>query len=124
MSVKHTLGPWTLTTVPTSVGSCHKIGPFPVSSSIRSEIYACVYVDGAYIGREESPATQELHANARLIAAAPELLAALQAFVALDTSFSTICNQHLNDMVDEGQPLARAVKQARAAIAKATGEPS
>lgn len=25
----HTAGPWSLTTVPTSVGSCHKVGPFP-----------------------------------------------------------------------------------------------
>ena len=54
-----------------------------------------------------------LYANARLIAAAPDLLAALKAF---DDAFSHYC---------EGDPDSdevSALYQARAAIAKATGE--
>jgi hypothetical protein len=69
----HTPGPWTLTTVLTQVGHCHKIGPFP-SRGAHSETFACVYVDGLGLRAEDSP---ELLANARLIAAAPELVAAI-----------------------------------------------
>ncbi len=56
-----------------------------------------------------------LYANARLIAAAPDLLAALIAF---DNAFSHYC---------EGDPDSdevSALYQAREAIAKATGEPA
>jgi len=70
----HTPGPWTLTTVPTQVGICHKIGPFPDTRGNGKPMHACVYVDGVYRAEHE-PA---LLANARLIAAAPELLAALK----------------------------------------------
>lgn len=77
MSAKHTPGPWILMTVPTSVGSCHKVGPFPNGS--RSETFACVYADGLRKGiDDELPAAQELVANARLIAAAPDMLVALR----------------------------------------------
>ena len=73
MTVKHTPGPWILVTVPTSVGSCHKIGPFPNGS--RSSTFACVYADGHRLGIDDAlPAAQELSANAQLIAAAPDLL--------------------------------------------------
>jgi hypothetical protein len=64
---EHTKGPWTLETVPTSCGICHKIGQFPwKEGKTRS---ACIYVD--YPGSGEIEA--ELLANARLIASAPEL---------------------------------------------------
>lgn len=64
----HTPGPWTLETVRTSIGFCHKIGPFPWN---RQQNHACIYVDYPVHG-------DELLANARLIAAAPDLLKALQ----------------------------------------------
>lgn len=70
------------------------------------------------------PDGHEGEANARLIAAAPDLLEALQAFMALDRSFSTICDEHLNELAADPRKLGdtpRAVKLARAAIAKATG---
>lgn len=74
---KHTPGPWILLTVPTSVGSCHKIGPFQNGS--RGATYACIYADGNRKGiDDENPSALELYANARLISAAPELLAVVQ----------------------------------------------
>lgn len=98
---KHTDGPWTLDTVVTSSGVCHKIGPFPWKAG--KENHACIYVDYPGTG----PIEAELLANARLIAAAPELLAALQT---------------LERAIANNEPFSRAEHdQAKSAIAKATG---
>ena len=67
----HTPGPWRLETVKTSCGVCHKVGPFPWKQG--RENHACIYDD--YPHKTYTP---ELFANARLIAAAPDLLGALQ----------------------------------------------
>jgi hypothetical protein len=64
-----------LDTVQTSVGICHKIGPFPPGRENGRERNACLYAD---YPSEFNPADQELLANARLIASAPDLLAALE----------------------------------------------
>ena len=70
----HTAGPWSLTTVPTSAGSCHKIGPFPARRPGGAPTFACVYADGIRIGiDDEMPHAIELAANARLIAASPTM---------------------------------------------------
>ena len=53
----HTPGPWTVETVPTACGICHKIGPFPTARPRDTESYACVYVDG--IGAH-APALKEM----------------------------------------------------------------
>jgi hypothetical protein len=76
----HTPGPWSIETVPTSCGICHKIGPFPARlSSPERPNYACVYSDNVRLGRIEGDKIgEELLANARLIAAAPDLLARVQ----------------------------------------------
>jgi len=68
----HTPGPWELETVPTSIGICHKIGPF--GNDTGRIKYACVYDDGSHL-QHPNP---ELLANARLMVAAPELLEALK----------------------------------------------
>ena len=69
---KATPGPWSLTTVPTSAGSCHKVGPFPARGPGEAQTFAFVYADGIRIGiDDELPHAIELAANARLIAAAP-----------------------------------------------------
>lgn len=75
MGNESTPGPWRLETVPTQVGICHKIGPFP-SLGAHNETHACVYVDSGSLGRYEG-IPGELYANARLIAAAPVLHSAL-----------------------------------------------
>lgn len=69
-----TKGPWTLETVRTSSGICHKIGPFPWKADKTN--HACIYVD--YPSHDGSAARdKELLANARLIAAAPTMAEAL-----------------------------------------------
>lgn len=81
---RHTDGPWKLETVKTSCGVCHKIGPFP-SVGARSFTYGCVYEDGTSNWRLLSLGDfshSEPYANARLMAAAPELFEALKAMVA------------------------------------------
>lgn len=75
---RHTPGPWIIATLPTSVGICHKIGPFPAAGD-RPYTYACVYGDGIRKDiDDETPGAIELAANARLMAASPDMLAALQ----------------------------------------------
>ena len=79
MTTKHTPGPWAIETVLTSCGICHKVGPFPGKRLEDKPRYACLYAD---YPSKENPADAELEANARLIAAAPELLEALRVMIA------------------------------------------
>lgn len=75
MKTKHTPGPWEIETVPIESrggsDTCHKIGPFN----------ACIYDD--WVPREKGISEEENNANAKLIAAAPELLEALNDFYTL-----------------------------------------
>lgn len=74
MMAEHTPGPWVAETVRTTCGLCHKIGPFPSPKSWRSDkpAHACIYDD-----YQPDGGSSELVANARLIAAAPDMLEAL-----------------------------------------------
>lgn len=76
--IAFTPGPWELELVPTSIGSCFKIGTFPAFGS-RPVTHACVYAD-SLSGKDFDliPTGRELRANARLIAAAPAMFAALK----------------------------------------------
>lgn len=103
---EHTPGPWKVETVRTSSGICHTIGPFPFHGK---KAHACIYADYPSVGPEE----RALEANARLIAAAPELLAALKAYLVAKPQCE--CSDH------SGCPMASARVLARAAIAKAEG---
>ena len=106
MEAIHTKGPWTLETVKTTCGICHRIGPFPWRDNQAN--HACVYVDNAYIGDEaHNPLAAELLANARLIAAAPDMLAAL---LAIDLARHT----------DAEADWEKATRLSDAAISKAT----
>ncbi len=78
--MKHTPGPWKIERIPIESkggsNTCWKIGPF----------HACIYDD--WRPREIGISEGENEANARLIAAAPELLEACNAarrFVAADS---------------------------------------
>lgn len=69
---KHTPGPWLARTAPTSAGLCHIV-------SAAEWKGAFIYGDGIRPGVDDAlPKAQELAANARLIAAAPDLLEALR----------------------------------------------
>lgn len=58
-------------TVRTSSGLCHKVGPFPGKREGDPARHACLYADYPSV---DNPSDDELAANARLIAAAPDLL--------------------------------------------------
>ena len=95
--VKHTPGPWVLETVDTSCGKCHKIGPFPRVAGKDS--HACVYVDNS-----QWSVAGELTANARLIAAAPELLELAELVFGIVCESQGIAGYHLNgDVADWGE---------------------
>ena len=90
--MKHTPGPWVCQTQANG-------------SSIRHPVI--LSDDGAVATAQWCDNTQKTNANARLIAAAPELLEALQAFI-----------KYADDVNDDSPELGRA----RAAIAKSTGQ--
>ena len=97
-----TPGPWLLRTTQTSAGLCHIVS----AADWRG---AFIYGDGIRKGVDDAlPKAQELAANARLIAAAPDLLEALK--VLLERYVLAIGNEGIECL------------KARAAIAKATGE--
>lgn len=94
-----TPGPWLLRTTPTSAGLCHIVS----AADWRG---AFIYGDGIRKGVDDAlPKAQELAANARLIAAAPDLLEFAQQFIDRYGMYETWMTA-----------------EARAAIAKATGE--
>jgi hypothetical protein len=96
MSAKHTRGPW--------AAELGRNGSFSIEAE-RGGIANGLLV---LASRNEHPLmADQMHANARMIAAAPELLEALQRF--------------LKAWEDDSDG-AGAAKQARAAIAKATGQ--
>ena len=104
MKPTHTPGPWELEQVPTqSVGgsnTCYKIGPFN----------ACIYDD--WTPRENGISEEENKANAQLIAAAPELLEALDNLLKNYVDGLSDINFMITNM-----PI---VEQAQEAIKKAT----
>lgn len=69
-----TPGPWQLETVKTQVGICHKIGAFATPQTRKGITYACVYDDCNTL---EHP-NEELLANAKAIAAVPDMIGALK----------------------------------------------
>ena len=99
-------------------GSCHKIGPLPVSSSFKNENCACIYADGIRVGIDESlPVARELRAYADLFAASPELYEALRAVESFVTG-GVYEWQHLPP--DHNR--AKLLTKIRAALAKAGGQ--
>ena len=111
MQTQHTPGPWLFRTAPTSAGLCHIVS----AADWRG---AFIYGDGIRIGVDDAlPKAQELAANARLIAAAPDLLEALEAILPFipRTSASEGGASKYSENV-------KAADMVRAAIAKARGQ--
>lgn len=77
MSTQHTpipLGPLSVSTVTTSCGICHKIGPLPKRHHDGRECYACVYVNYPSGG----PVDEAMLRAAHMFAAAPDMYEALK----------------------------------------------
>lgn len=113
---EHTPGPWSFDTVKTSAGVCHRIGADQWPTKHDKPSYACVYADHSM----GSAAWPTLEANARLMAAAPDLLEAL-----------TDCDATLfalgEALVGSRNPaffmlISDSLKTARAALLKAGGK--
>ena len=109
-TTKHTPGPWTIGSSdvqPIGLAICHGLSERKHSTIAR------------FVKRGVDSYT-ELHANATLISAAPELLAALQrladAAFARDTTMGDLCT-----LLAAKANLSDAERSARAAIAKAEG---
>ena len=99
MNTKHTPGPWTAT----------KVAPEKYPTGYHGSTYYAIMVNGSRIAQTSGEhLTQDAADNARLIAAAPELLGA--AMEALD-----LLNAYDNSYDAKGRFMLRAV------IAKATG---
>lgn len=114
---KHTPGPWVLDTVPTSVGICHRIGPFPPRRPDDVTVrHACLYAD---YPSASNPADEELEANARLIVAAPEMLEALDNISGLSRALR-VGGPDPMDLQGLSDALEEAIGLALEAIAKTT----
>lgn len=98
MEAKHTPGPWE------AVGNLVR-SPMHQPEGLPTGVQVAECRDGYFL-----PHTEEAKANARLIAAAPELLGALEGLCSL----AELRPGHLQDY-------KAAVAAARSAIAKATG---
>ena len=110
--MKHTKGPWTLETVPTQVGICHKIGPFP-SDGVYDSTHACVYSNNTRMSDlGHSFVGDELLANARLIAAAPEMFDLLR----------RLCDACSEVTMEREVPYPPAAREALSLISKIEGE--
>ena len=114
MKAQHTPGPWRIveTTHPVMISTWHiaigqkEISLFPYKYHFADEAKTC----GGYV------ADAEMHANARLIAAAPELLEAL---IAAEKKLLAL--EHMVGGGDGEICIETEILMARAAIAKATG---
>lgn len=104
-------GPYLVMTVPTSMGSCHKIGPLQKYDGTAT--FACIYADRMRPGIDDQCADAiMLRATAHLIAAAPDLYEAAQ------VAWNCIAE------LSPTQARVEVAQMLQAAIEKATGEKS
>lgn len=107
--IKHTRGPWTMETMRPNT-----LGPAWINSKDRRLIADCGQIvsltNHGFCGRVE---VEEIEANARLIAAAPDLFSIVKRFIALPSA-AWHPERHAADE-------AELMNDARAAIAKAEG---
>lgn len=116
MSAKHTPGPWYSRPAASGArdfGICASAPSARLGVVVVAEVFAELEYEG-----ERSEQTQR---NARLIAAAPDLLAALQAVV---DGYESLLADRLPAKQKALATQLPAIVEARAVIAKATGEPA
>ena len=109
MTTKHTPGPWNLKE------NFRKKPALHLSWTIQTVDQVLAHVSGGHTGAEED-------ANARLIAAAPELLEACKE-LEMRLSLARISLAHMADQGGvDNMPVPLFLKKAREAIAKAEGK--
>src|SRR5690554_1887098 len=109
----HTPGPWRVGAYGTTVMTGR---PNSQANDTICSLYMPIHSGVGELLLPQDARTEQVEANARLIAAAPDLLAALQKFVAFHDA------DHENGDQSEIQQLYdAAIESARAAIAKAGG---
>jgi hypothetical protein len=115
MTTKHTPGPWIVLADPEHVGKhpYHDCRFIATADAQWDEDFQTLEVGQIVCTMKD---IEDQGADARLIAAAPELLEALQRIVALDSEAGQVVL--ISTYLDS---VSKAVKDARAAIAKATG---
>ena len=122
MTQKHTLGPWHFQGIS---GNWWITSATPATPKHVGTHIARVFSSNPAMGFTDSPDYAESNANARLIAAAPELLAALQKIVANAPTDEPEAEDYddTESAFNNGADCAAwdAAEIARAAIAKATG---
>lgn len=112
MSAQHTPGPWTAERDP-----CH--------FDTLSEVYG-----GEAQGKSRQLMVsvgglaewQEQEANARLISAAPDLLAAMDELIAVSSRAVRLSSEHDNFKLYAMEPMHHAIEVARAAVSLARGQ--
>ncbi|MCW5605997.1 MAG: hypothetical protein KIT18_15760 [Burkholderiales bacterium] len=109
----HTPGPWVVRRAKFQVDGAYDYG---IGAMIDGH-ERCL---AEAFGRVAEDVYQDAEANARLIAAAPCLLAALESLIAIADESEGVAGYHLNGAVASWGSLS-AVAEARAAIAKAKG---
>lgn len=92
--MSHTPGPWTMRTVSTSAGVCHRVYP-EAWGDPPSHGAICLYDDQTSLNPH--PDGEQI-ANARLIAAAPEMLEALEELVDIEGPLPGTANWHAKVM--------------------------
>lgn len=113
----HTEGPWQLTTVPFELRNTDSAAS--IYGPMSKDGGACLVADVS-----RSCGDQEASANARLIAAAPELLAALkETYEELRTAACGLTNSELGVSPALHERLTGLFKRAEAALAKAESLP-
>lgn len=120
MSAKHTPGEWEAhgLAVYTKDKREHWLSPISPKASLIAEVCSHDSVDDYFSAKNNNPPSfQEAEANARLIASAPELLAALEALLE-----SAICANASQNWATGLNDEPASFDQARAAIRKARGE--
>ena len=114
---KHTKGPWVIGQESTDLMACPEGGRFHAIDAPAGNHYAlAVVVTQLSNDYPKGSRCEQLMANARLIAAAPELLAAL---MGMDEA---LCRN--NDTIEDRHQTRLNLIAARTAIAKATGAAS
>jgi hypothetical protein len=90
----------------------HTSGPWAIRDDDEDGVVSIVGGSGIVLARVRTATAEPGDENARLIAAAPDLLKALQDLIDMDVAYQ------------RGPKVEQAVENARAAIARATGEAS